>query len=83
MSRLLPVLIAVALMVYCIVEVAQAPHYAVRRAPKWLWCVVIVVLPIIGPICWLLLGRPSGATGSGDGSTQRYPDDEPDFMRRL
>ena len=32
-----------------IVEVAQAPHYAVRRAPKWLWCVVIVVLPIIAP----------------------------------
>ncbi|SDD66570.1 PLDc N-terminal domain-containing protein [Auraticoccus monumenti] len=84
MVRYLPIFIALALMVYCIVDVAQTQGDVVRRAPRWLWLTVIVVVPIVGPICWLVLGRPTRNSGGSGGTTPpRYPDDDPDFLRRL
>lgn len=84
MVRYLPIFIALALMVYCIVDVAQTPGETVRRAPRWLWLTAIVIVPIIGPLCWLTLGRPNAGGAGGRPSTPpRYPDDDPDFLRRL
>ncbi len=83
MVRYLPVFIALALMVYCVVDVAQTPVQQVQRAPRWLWLTVIVIVPIIGPICWLLLGRGSRNGGTRPAAPPRYPDDDPDFLRRL
>ncbi|RCK69661.1 MULTISPECIES: PLD nuclease N-terminal domain-containing protein [Desertihabitans] len=84
MLRYLPLFIALALMVYCVIDVAQSEADRIRNAPRWLWLTVIVVVPIIGPICWLLLGRPKADGGGGGGYDRpRYPDDDPDFLRRL
>lgn len=78
MTRLLPIVVLIALTVYCAVEVAQAPTFRVRRAPKWLWAVAVICLPLVGPLAWLALGRPV--------PTRRPytppPDDNPDFFRR-
>ena len=67
-----------------------------RNMPKILWLVVVIVLPTVGSVAWLLLGRPEGAgLRPGDTSTYRAPrpraipppprapDDDPAFLARL
>ena len=85
MARYLPIIIVALLMIYCVVEVAQAPPYAVRRMPRWLWATAIICLPLAGAVCWLLLGRP---TPESSGSAKpkpppKAPDDDIDFLRGL
>lgn len=85
MGRYLPIVIVALLTIYCVVEVAQAPSYAVRRMPRWLWATAIICLPLAGAVCWLLLGRPN-AVSLGTGKQARRPnapDDDVDFLRGL
>lgn len=86
MMRYLPIIIVALLMIYCVVEVAQAPTYAVRKMPRWLWATAIICLPLIGAICWLLLGRPNAeslGTKKKPGGRPKAPDDDADFLRGL
>ena len=86
MGRYLPIIIIVLLMIYCVVEVAQASRYAVRRMPRWLWATAVICLPLAGSICWLLLGRPNAESlGKRKRSQPRpsAPDDDVDFLRGL
>lgn len=82
MGRYLPIIMMVLLAIYCVVEVAQAPTYAVRRMPRWLWATAIICLPLIGPLGWLILGRPSRDSRSTT-TPPRAPDDDNDFLRGL
>ena len=71
MGRYLPIIIVALLMIYCVVEVAQAPPLAVRRMPRWLWAVAIICVPLVGavaaPPCVefsrFCLGLPPGPVG--------------------
>jgi hypothetical protein len=84
MGRVLPVVIIALLTIYCLVEVAQADPGRVRLAPRWLWAAAVIVLPLVGPLAWLALGRPQQRRpGSGGGRPPLAPDDDPDFLRRL
>jgi hypothetical protein len=86
MGRYLPLIIIALLMIYCVVEVAQAPRFAVRRMPRWAWATAVISLPLAGAVCWLLLGRPNAET-LGKKKVERRrptaPDDDPDFLRGL
>jgi hypothetical protein len=47
-----------------------------RNLPKGVWLILIIILPDIGAIAWLLLGRPERATwrpGGTDYRAQRPP----------
>ena len=85
MGRFLPLVIVALLTIYCVVEVAQAPPYAVRRAPRWLWAVAVICLPLAGSLAWLFFGRPNPQS-RGEGTAVRRPsapDDDVDFLRGL
>jgi len=85
MGRYLPIVIVALLTIYCVVEVAQAPTYAVRRMPRWLWATAIICVPLVGAVSWLLLGRPNAeslGTRSRKGRPSA-PDDDVDFLRGL
>ena len=85
MGRILPIIIVALLMIYCVVEVAQAPPLAVRRMPRWLWATAIICLPLVGAVAWLLLGRPNATTLGTRKPPRRptAPDDDVDFLRGL
>jgi hypothetical protein len=85
MLRYLPLVIVALLTVYCVVEVAQAQRFAVRRMPRWLWATAIICLPLVGAVCWLLLGRPTAESSGMKKRTFRpsAPDDDADFLRGL
>jgi len=85
MGRFLPIILVVLLTIYCVVEVAQAPPFAVRRMPRWLWATAVICIPLAGALCWLTLGRP---TAESLGTRRRNlrqaaPDDDVDFLRGL
>ncbi|BEH02832.1 MAG: PLDc_N domain-containing protein [Propionibacterium sp.] len=83
MARIIPILVLIALTIYCTIEVAQARTWEVRRAPKWLWAVAVICVPGIGPLAWLFFGRPL-PPGRGNPPPRSLPPDEnEDFLRGL
>ena len=87
MLRLLPWLATVALTVYAVVDCIQTDDSRVRNLPKVLWILLVLLFPLVGPIAWLVAGRPPRTTpGQGprpQARPPRGPDDDPDFLRRL
>lgn len=81
MLRVVIILVIIVLMIYSLVEVAQANRYQVRLFPRWLWVFAVVCLPIVGPLSWLFFGRPT-AGGNNQGPVTG-PDDDDDFLRGL
>jgi Phospholipase_D-nuclease N-terminal len=96
-SRVLPVLIALVLTVWAVVDCVQTPSSEARILPKPLWLVCIVLVPFVGAAAWLVLGRTrsfgvgrSGAGRSAGGPAKPAPppkpiapDDDPDFLRSI
>jgi hypothetical protein len=85
--RALPLLLSLALTIWCLIDCVQTASRDVRYLPKIGWIVVIVLFWVIGPIAWLLAGRPRQAPSGGIQGGRRpqplAPDDDPDFLRRL
>jgi hypothetical protein len=47
-----------------------------RNLPKPMWVIIVVILPAVGALAWLLLGRPEKAdrrSGSTDYASPRRP----------
>ena len=92
--RFLPVVLVVALTVYCTVDVIQTEGRAVRALPKAAWLAIVVLVPVFGALAWFLSGRPGGGIGpfraekgpqGGPPGRRppRGPDDDPDFLRGI
>jgi hypothetical protein len=54
------------LQVYALVDLVRADSDEVRTIPKSLWFLVWLI-PILGPVAWLLLGRPQVGPSPGGG----------------
>lgn len=80
MLRFLPLLIALALSIYCVVECVQSDDHQVRGLPKLVWVFVILLFPFAGSIAWLVAGRPKKTPPH---RPTRGPDDDPDFLKGL
>lgn len=72
--------VAVAFMVYSLVDCAMTDSARVRGPRKVVWIVLILLLPVLGGLLWFLVGR-----GRSSGATLRRvaPDDDPAFLGRL
>jgi hypothetical protein len=80
------VVLAVAVLVifvYGLVDVIRTDGRLTRGISKPAWIVVMIVLPVIGAILWLLIGRPRGASPQQSQRHPTAPDDDPDFLRNL
>lgn len=62
MTRGLPVLVEIGLLVYCFIDCLQTPPEACRNLSKGWWLLLIFVAPIVGGIAWLVAGRPEAAS---------------------
>jgi hypothetical protein len=70
--------------VFVTVFAASANKNEVRNLPKWLWVLICLVVPIVGGLLYLVLGRPIGRPKNRKGSTRIVaPDDDPAFLRDL
>lgn len=86
MGRVLIPLLGLAVVVYALADCIQTPDERVRHLPKAAWIGVIALVPVVGAIVWLVVGRARRAQ-FGPRRTRppgpRGPDDDPDFLRGL
>ena len=77
-------LVTLGLFAYAVVDLVTTPSASVRTLPKWLWAVVVLP-PLVGPVCWLLFGRPRRGRDADGAPPARpvAPDDDEDFLREL
>jgi hypothetical protein len=82
--------IVVILSVYSVLDVLRSPSPYVRNLPKWLWLAVALLIPVLGPISWLIFGRPPSSAFGGSGviglrgrRAPAAPDDDSKFLRQL
>ncbi|MEX2394588.1 MAG: PLD nuclease N-terminal domain-containing protein, partial [Actinomycetota bacterium] len=61
LARGLPGLIVIGLLVYCVFDIISTEESRIQNLPKLIWLFVVIFIPLIGPLAWLLLGRPSNA----------------------
>jgi ABC-type Na+ efflux pump permease subunit len=83
MARLLVVLpfLVLTLDVFAIVDVMLIDRSRIRVLNRVFWVILIVLLPVIGAILWLVLGRERRG-GSAERRTIA-PDDDPAFLKNL
>jgi hypothetical protein len=78
------------LWIFCIFDVISTPAEDARNLPKVLWLIVVLIVPDVGSVAWLVLGRPRSARTLQPRSWQRPPrpqahrprgpEDSPQFM---
>lgn len=81
--RIIGFLLAIALAVYALTDLAGSDARRRGGIPKAVWTVLILVIPILGPIAWLLVSRVATAPPSTGPSAPLAPDDDPDFLWKL
>lgn len=73
-------LLLLVLWVFCIIDVITSDQAECRHLPKLLWLLIVLLLPDVGSILWLVLGRPRGARPANGipykGNTSRFPEYE-------
>lgn len=72
-------LVATAFWVYTIVDCAVQPPTRHRGVSKPAWIVIVIVVPVLGGLLWLLVGR----TRRSQLRAPRAPDDDPEFLGRI
>lgn len=70
------VVIAVAFVLYALVDAAMTDAGRARGVSKPMWIILIVLLPVIGAVLWFTLGK--GKRGQ-QATPRRAPDDDPRF----
>ena len=83
------------LWVFCIFDVIVSEATIVRNLPKLVWLAIVIIVPSVGSIAWLILGRPRGAALSPGAARSRPqvprrsapgpvgPEDSPHFLKSI
>jgi len=62
--------------IWALLDCIATDSAMVRNLPKLMWILLVLILPVIGALAWLLLGRPEKADwrpGSSDYASPRRP----------
>ena len=87
MVRLFILLAAVQLVLFVLSLISCLSATRVRNAPRVVWVLVILFIPLLGPLAYFLWGRPLPAPEEGTVPRRRNapvsPDDDADFLRSV
>lgn len=77
--------VALAFWVYTIIDCVRTEGFRMRGLPKPVWVLLVIVLPLIGGLLWLTIGRGRSQPAPARPGQNRplYPDDDPDFLNRV
>ncbi|MFC8600683.1 MULTISPECIES: PLD nuclease N-terminal domain-containing protein [unclassified Isoptericola] len=98
-ARVILPLLVVGLALYALLDLAGSEEEERGGLPRWLWAVIIVLLPIFGAVAWIIVKQASRRASGGRGPSSRpgrpgpagprrpsgpvAPDDDPEFLWRL
>ena len=86
MLRVAGVLLGLALYIWFIVDVIRTPRLDVRTLPKFVWLLLVILIPLLGGLLWLFAGRPRPQRPRFGRRRSRgpvAPDDDPSFLRQI
>jgi hypothetical protein len=87
MVRLFIFLAAVQLVLFVLGLISALSADRVRNAPRAVWVLLIVLIPLLGPAAYLVWGRPLVSPAEGLArrirSRPASPDDDPEFLRSV
>lgn len=87
MVRLFVFLAAVQLVLFVLALISCLSVPRVRNAPRVVWVLVILLIPLLGPLAYFAWGRPRPAPVEGGIVRRRpapvSPDDDVDFLRSV
>jgi Phospholipase_D-nuclease N-terminal len=87
MVRVFIFLAAAQLVLFVLALISVLSADRVRNAPRALWVLLIVLIPLLGPLLYFLWGRPRQAPREGTPLRRNprpsSPDDDPDFLRSM
>ncbi|UWF76969.1 MULTISPECIES: PLDc N-terminal domain-containing protein [Microbacterium] len=66
-------LLTIALMVFALVDIIRREDAQVRYMPKFVWLLLVILLPLIGSILWFAIGREYPDGGIRLGGPARAP----------
>ncbi|KAA9111470.1 PLDc N-terminal domain-containing protein [Microbacterium rhizomatis] len=72
-------LVLTAFWVFTIVDCAVQPPTRHRGVSKPIWILIVLLLPVLGGILWLLVGRVRASAIAA----RRAPDDDPEFLGQI
>ncbi len=76
----------IAVWVWCVLDVIRTDAASVKHMHKLVWLVLVVIVPTVGSLAWLFVGRPVtiGSKLVPPAPPQRPPpDDSPEFLRSI
>jgi len=86
-TRVLPIIVALTLAVYALIDCLQTDPAEIRGPRRAVWILLILLIPIVGPVAWLVArwrtSRPSGGPPRRPATRPVAPDDNPEFLRQL
>ncbi|SJM56003.1 PLD nuclease N-terminal domain-containing protein [Gulosibacter sp. 10] len=68
---ILGIVVAVALTIYAVVDCAMTDGRRARVLQKPIWIIVVLLIPVIGPLLWIFIGK-----GNGQAKAQRIPPED-------
>lgn len=88
MLRAVPLIVALVLAVYSVVDVLQSERRFLRPLGRLGWLAVVLLVPVLGPLGWILTARArTAAAGSGPAAAPPprvlAPEDDPEFLQQL
>ena len=57
MLRVVLIIVLLGIYIASIIDVLRTPSAESRRLPRFVWLILVIVLPVIGGALWWLLGR--------------------------
>jgi hypothetical protein len=85
--RNLAVLLIIGLTIYCVIDVIRSTTEERLGVHPLLWVLLVLFVPLLGPLAWLAVRWSRRTAGGPDPSTRNRrttgPDDDPDFLSRL
>lgn len=89
-------LLLLGLWIGCFLDVLFTPETACRNLPKLAWVFVVLLLPLVGPIAWLVAGHPwvrvprqeptrvpAARRGPAARTVPANPDDDEEFLATI
>lgn len=82
-------IVAIGVIIYAFIECLMTPKHQVRAFPKTAWILIVLLVPLVGALLWLFLGRARSRRAGGSGGRPAgprrpsSPDDDAAFLRQL
>lgn len=76
-------LLVIAFTIFTVVDIALMDRSRVRGLPKAGWMALAILLPVVGGVLWLAVGRVRLRDSGRPSRRPIAPDDDPAFLNRL